>query len=150
MEKDSDYRINEEIRKKIDYHFVESKNLSLDRKKIAVSEKCRAMNKISARSDMEKFFPCPRKWIFSQILKFQEDSLSTDLMTPYDMGSLHHKILEKFMDLYKDKALPFFNNGSFFEKNENSQELNSNNDVTLRIQNLLYGTNDEPGLVEKS
>ena len=150
LEKDSDYRINEEIRKKIDYHFVESKNLSLDRKKIAVSEKCRAMNKISARSDMEKFFPCPRKWIFSQILKFQEDSLSTDLMTPYDMGSLHHKILEKFMDLYKDKALPFFNNGSFFEKNENSQELNSNNDVTLRIQNLLYGTNDEPGLVEKS
>lgn len=63
---------------------------------------------ISARSDLEKFFPCPRAWTFKTLLNLQEDSLDTNLMQNFDMGNLNHKILEYIFTEYKDKKLPVF------------------------------------------
>lgn len=63
---------------------------------------------ISARSDLEKFFPCPRKWVLQTLLHLKEDSLDTDLMKGYDMGNLNHKILELILSEYMNKKLPFF------------------------------------------
>ncbi len=61
---------------------------------------------ISARGDLEKFFPCPRRWVLSSVLHLHEDSLDTKLMQPYDTGNLHHKILELFAESYLKKTLP--------------------------------------------
>lgn len=64
---------------------------------------------VSARGDLEKFFPCPRKWLLSSVLKLHDDTLDTSLMQSYDMGNLNHKILELFMEHFQDKKLPFYN-----------------------------------------
>lgn len=97
--------------------------------------------KISARGDLEKFFPCPRKWVLSQILRFHDDTLDTSLMQSYDMGNLNHKILEDFISLYKDKKLPWYDKGkdAFFGNDENSPELNVYADVTEKMKAELYG-----------
>lgn len=103
--------------------------------------------KISARSDLEKFFPCPRKWVLSQILHFHDDTLDTSLMQNYDMGNLNHKILEDFISLYKEKKLPWYDkeNDSFIGDDEDSSELNAQADVTEKMKAELYG-----GLVENA
>ncbi len=103
--------------------------------------------KISARGDLEKFFPCPRKWVLSQILHFHDDTLDTSLMQNYDMGNLNHKILEDFISLYKGKKLPWYDgkNDSFIGDDENSSELNAQADVTEKMKAELYG-----GLVENA
>lgn len=62
--------------------------------------------RISARGDMENFFPCPRRWVLKNLVKLHEDSLDTDLMKGYDIGNLNHKILELFMKEYEGKKLP--------------------------------------------
>ncbi len=62
--------------------------------------------KISARGDLENFFPCPRRWLLKSLLKLHDDSLDTNLMQGYDMGNLYHKILELFMKEYEGKELP--------------------------------------------
>jgi hypothetical protein len=59
-----------------------------------------------AQTDLNNFFPCPRKWVFSQILRFREDTLDTDLMKPYDAGNINHRILELFMNSYKESGEP--------------------------------------------
>ena len=66
--------------------------------------------KISARSDLENFFHCTRKWIFKTVLKLKEDSLDTDLMQPYDIGNLNHKVLELFVSSFTGKRNLFCNN----------------------------------------
>lgn len=63
---------------------------------------------VISQSDMRNFFQCPRKWLFSNIIKLQEDSLDISLIGPYDMGNINHKILELFMEEYvlSKKPLP--------------------------------------------
>ena len=84
----STYHINSEIEKRI-------KDLKMDE-----------LLRISARGDLENFFPCPRKWVLKELLKLHEDTLDTELMQSFDMGNLNHKILELFMNDYKNKTLP--------------------------------------------
>ena len=48
------------------------------------------------QSDLKDFFPCPRNWFFNRIIKLQEDSLDTELMTPFTIGNINHRILELF------------------------------------------------------
>ena len=62
-------------------------------------------NKLTAKmtltqSDMKNFFPCPRKWIFQNVLHIREDSLDAALLSPFDMGTLNHAVLERFMRPY--------------------------------------------------
>jgi len=61
-----------------------------------------------SQTDLKHFYPCRRAWIFSQVLRLRDDTLDTSLMEQYDAGSIHHKMLELFMESYKDagKVLP--------------------------------------------
>lgn len=58
-----------------------------------------------SQSVMKNFFPCPRKWIFKNILSLKEDTLDTDIFERYDAGSINHKILELY--LKQTARLPF-------------------------------------------
>ncbi len=82
------YKIPDILQKKIEGFLIENRNKHNPDKnnaKITLSQ-----------SDMKKFFPCPRKWIFSTVLRLEPDSLSTSLIGQYDMGNIHHKILELY------------------------------------------------------
>lgn len=92
---------------------------------------------VSARGDLEKFFPCPRKWIFQSVLKFKEDTLDTNLMQSYDMGNLNHKILELFMDTFTGKKLPFFNkeqDAFFIEDKKEGDLIGASVDYTQELK----------------
>ena len=117
------YHVNQKIKDKINHFLVENRT-GTD----LLTEKCEKTDniKISARADLEYFFPCPRKWLLKSILKLREDSLDTSLMQPYDMGNLNHKILELFMSSFENKTLPFFDEEtkSFKIIEQNSQMIN--------------------------
>lgn len=75
---------------------------------------------VISQTDMKNFFPCPRKWIFSQALSLEEESLDTDLMQTVDMGNINHKILELFMKPYLEsqEPLPVCQNGILKDKKD--------------------------------
>ena len=78
-------------------------------------------------SDLKNFFPCPRKWIFKDLLRVNEFSLDTDLFESYDQGSVNHKILELYFKKLKNEklALPFSSEESgkvALDGNENYEE----------------------------
>lgn len=126
--------LNGQLKKNIEYVLKENRagltELGADSQKISVS----------ARGDMEQFFPCPRKWLLKKVLKLQEDSLDTQLMQNYDMGNINHKILEEFISLYKGKKLPWFNKltGSFYEDSDQNVLNAPQVDVTEKLYDLLY------------
>jgi len=108
---------------------------------------------ISARGDLEKFFPCPRKWLYSSILKLQDDTLDTSLMKSFDMGNLNHKILELFMSYFKEKQLPFFDSEKKqfmqIQKTE-GQLIGEPVDITNEINILLQSELIEKAIKAKS
>ena len=152
-----EYRAGGRIMENIAYVLREAKNKALSDAGL-LTEALLPLNKISARGEMEKFFPCPRKWILSQVLKLHDDSLDTDLMKIYDMGNLHHKILESFMEKYKGCALPYCKDGRFFASvprdegasGGDSALLNAETDVTEQIRALFYGENDGEAHIENN
>ena len=75
------------------------------------------------QSDMKNFFPCARKWIFQNVLRLKEDSLDTDLMSPFDMGNINHAVLERFMRPYLEskKNLPCVNDDGIFDNDAEIQ-----------------------------
>lgn len=89
-ETSTSHTINEEIKNKIAARYQKESGLL----------------RVSARGDLEKFFPCPRRWLLQSILKIHDDSLDTNLMQNFDMGNLHHKIFELFFKEYEGKKLP--------------------------------------------
>lgn len=111
------YTTPSSLQKKIEYHLIENRN------RHNTTEKDGSKKITLSQSDMKKFFPCPRQWIFSTVLKLEPDSLSTSLIGTYDMGNIHHKILELYGSyLMKDNLpLPMFDiqNGII----ENQDEL---------------------------
>lgn len=154
--KNPGYFANSKIKENIDYVLKKSRE-NLDACEFGGSSE---HIKISARGDMEQFFPCPRKWVLKKILRLQDDSLDTRLMQNYDMGNLNHKILEKFMSDYEGKNLPWYDakTGCFMGEpltNPESQNLETQSasnptipnlsilnqkpeDVTSEIRNRLY------------
>ena len=78
-----------------------------------------------SQSDMKKFFPCPRKWIFSTVLRLEPDSLSTSLIGRYDMGNIHHKVLELYGQylMKNNLALPGVNENGILENQVELAEL---------------------------
>lgn len=77
------------IQEKINFVLIENRSKHLeskDGKKISVTQ-----------SDMKTFFPCPRKWFFGNVLSLKEDSLDTSLMDYFEMGNIHHRIIEFFL-----------------------------------------------------
>lgn len=142
LESESEYSSNQKIKENIEF-VLKTKRAALN-----MSGGKSEHIKISARGDMEAFFPCPRKWILARILHFRDDSLDTDLMQNYDIGNLNHKILEKFITLYKGKKLPWYDKENdifigddYSDKTDNDKEmlLNSQVDVTEKMKRELYG-----------
>ena len=96
------------VLEKVRFALVENRNKNL-------RENERDGKIVITQSDMKNFFPCPRKWIFSNVLSLEEETLDTDLMKTYDMGNINHKILELFMGDYlnSQKPLPVCEDGAF-------------------------------------
>ena len=104
-----EYKIPASLQKKIEDFLIQNRNKHNPDKtnaKITLSQ-----------SDMKKFFPCPRKWIFSTVLKLEPDSLSTSLIGRYDMGNIHHKVLELYGQylMKNNLALPAVNDDGILE-----------------------------------
>ncbi len=51
---------------------------------------------VVSQSDLKEAVVCMRKWLFKRVLSIEEESLDTDLLQVYDVGSINHKILELF------------------------------------------------------
>lgn len=98
------------VLKKVHFALVENRSKH-------IPEAAREEKIVITQSDMKNFFPCPRKWIFSNVLSLEEESLDTDLMQKYDMGNINHKILELFMKDYliSQEALPVCGEDGTFE-----------------------------------
>lgn len=127
--KDEEYTVNSEINKLLDLR----------------KDKETGLLSISARTDMENFFPCPRKWIFKTVLKLHDDTLDTNLMQNYDIGNLNHKILELFVGSYTGKKLPFYDKTQslFMKEDKQDGDLVGNNvDCNQEITDLLYTSID--------
>lgn len=103
-----DYRVNEKIISNITQILIKNRS----GKNIYGEEIISDQLKITARNDLELFYPCPRKWLLKSILKLKDDTLDTNLMQSYDMGNLNHKILELFMLQFKGSPLPYFDQNS--------------------------------------
>lgn len=130
------YSVNEQLKENAEYALKEY------REKVNDITGSPSHIKISARGDLEKFFPCPRKWVLKKLLSFSDDSLDTSLMQNFDMGNLNHKILENFISLYKGKSLPWYDseNDCFMEEDiGQTGVLNTETDVTKKIKEQLYG-----------
>lgn len=130
------YFVNGKIKENIGYVLKKSRE-NLDAPEFGGSPE---HIKISARGDMEQFFPCPRKWVLKKILRLQDDSLDTRLMQNYDMGNLNHKILEKFMSDYEGKNLPWYDakNGCFFgESLLKDEKSDSENGLSETFENEI-------------
>ena len=92
--------------------------------------------KISARGELEHFFPCPRRWTLSRLLKLQTDSLDITLLKNYEVGQLNHEILEEFMKEYLGTALPCYNS-------ESNTFTNGGIDVSQTVRNLIQDTSEK-------
>lgn len=134
---DVTYKINDKLIEKIHFLLVENRNgTDIQTSKTLSNENV----KISARSDLENFFPCPRKWIFKTVLKLKEDSLDTDLMQPYDIGNLNHKVLELFVSSFTGKKLPFYDetSKSFKIADDEENKINpSSKDFTVDLKPFI-------------
>lgn len=95
-----------EYYKKINSSLGDQGNISETLKNL-VQEKASKEGKISiSASAMSNYFPCPRKWIFSNVLDLSEDSLTTELFNVFDVGNIYHRVLEKFFGEYHDNLKP--------------------------------------------
>ncbi len=117
-----------------EYHL----NQSLEKRLVAKTDKDTGLLRVSARGDLEKFFPCPRRWVLQSLLRLQEDTLDTSLMQKYDMGNLNHKILELVLREFENKKLPFYNSedNEFYLIPENHE--NGINQVPVICTSELY------------
>lgn len=92
------YKVPQALKKKIDWYLGENRNIHnplSDKNTITISQ-----------SDMKAFFPCPRRWLFDKVLKLEPDSLSTSLIGRYDMGNIHHKVMELYGKSLMNKNQP--------------------------------------------
>ncbi len=82
-------------------------------------------------SDLRDFFPCPRQWIFKDLLQVNEFSLDTELFEIYDQGNINHKILEMYFKGLKE------NGNKIPTVSEESQKLVLNGDEDYEKNELL-------------
>lgn len=57
------------------------------------------------QSDMKNFFPCPRKWLFSNVFFLTYDLDIPKILFPYEIGSFFHTVMEILLRPYKEKRL---------------------------------------------
>lgn len=155
------YSASGKIKELIDYSLVENRNNSINRQIEKIEEELKTEKsydnkkfkslleenlnllkdcisgedakkfKITARSDLDKFYDCPRKWIFSTILGLKDDSLDLSLIKPADIGILNHYILEQFMKKFAGKKLPYYENGDFYCESQLENGANPDNGTAV-------------------
>lgn len=122
-------------------------NHSLENRLKAKTDKDTGLLRVSARGDLEKFFPCPRRWVLQSLLRLQEDTLDTSLMQKYDMGNLNHKILELVLREFENKKLPYYNSedNEFYLIPENDEHGINQTPVifTSELFNLILKKTEE-------
>lgn len=106
------YKVCPSLRKKITSALIDERSKHIEN--ISPSQKNKL---VISQSDMKNFFPCPRYWIFSNILKLKPESLDTSLIQTFDMGNINHKILELFAKelMEQNMVLPSVNSMGLFE-----------------------------------
>lgn len=57
------------------------------------------------QSDMKNFFPCPRKWLFSNVFCLPHTLHLPEILFPYEIGSFYHSVMEIFLTPYKDERI---------------------------------------------
>ena len=55
------------------------------------------------QTDLNSFFPCPRKWLLSKVFNLEDEKYEASLMDNYEEGRINHKILELLFNEWKDK-----------------------------------------------
>ncbi|MCR5289129.1 MAG: PD-(D/E)XK nuclease family protein, partial [Treponema sp.] len=55
------------------------------------------------QSDLNDFVKCPRYWLYHRVLRIEEETFDTVLLSSFDMGEVNHKILELFMKYCKQE-----------------------------------------------
>lgn len=85
-----------------------------------ISRDSRGRLKISY-SALNKFYLCPRSYLFERILKISPQNNEAELMDPFAMGNLYHAILQKYCEALKisARALSLDKNGALTCENEN-------------------------------
>lgn len=135
-----EYFLDESVKNKIYYLLCKKRNKNeADSDKIIISQ-----------SDMEKFFPCPRKWLYKDVLKLKEDTLDLKLLQSFDIGTLNHKILELFFTYYKENNLLIpetQDDGTFGEKEEEIKTL-LNDSIIKAIHSNEMGFKSSPLVIE--
>ncbi|MGP1587575.1 MAG: PD-(D/E)XK nuclease family protein [Treponemataceae bacterium] len=108
-----------------------------DCKKIS-SKNCETQNKIRiSKSDLTTFFDCPRKWYFSKDLKLKEETNEAELVNPYEIGELNHKILENFCSALKERKLKLCLNSNFNLSEEYTKILDNAIENTIETDNKI-------------
>lgn len=59
------------------------------------------------QSDLANFFPCPRNWLFRNVLKIKEDDFNTELMDKYETGNILHSIMDFLLKKWQEPAHVF-------------------------------------------
>lgn len=147
QENKSTYSIGNNLKDRINYHLIDyrKKGWKESAGKQNIYNETLEEKYILSQSDMKSFFPCQRRWLFKEILKLSEDSLSTDLMGKFDFGNINHKILELFLKHYKNKKqpLPTTNADGIFD-NENEISSLLDKFIDTAIATASEGCKDSP------
>ena len=70
---------------------------TLEKLKLRLQEKRYTEGKIRiSPTHLKKFFGCQREWFLQYIIDLKENSNEAELMDPFALGNLYHKILELF------------------------------------------------------
>lgn len=87
-----------------------SESLKSKIKKTVLDEN--GFTKISA-SAMNSFYPCPKKWLFQNVMGIDDEKYSARLAEANEIGNLYHKVLELMFGELKGKRLPCYEEGDF-------------------------------------
>lgn len=101
--------MSEHLKSKIDLFLYKEKN--------PVSEKMRI-----SQTALKSYFSCPRKFIFSKILRLEEDTLNAGITKKYEIGTFIHKIIELVFSEFQ-KAEGSFKGTVPAVQPQNSQQL---------------------------
>lgn len=82
--------MSENIKNKIDVFLYQGKKSESEKMKIS-------------QTSLKAYFSCPRKFIFSKILRLEEDTLNADITKNYEIGIFIHKMIELVFSEFQKK-----------------------------------------------
>ena len=96
---------------------------------------------ISPRGSLENYFPCPRVWLFKKFFNLPISNETVTLFNNFDMGNYHHKIMEHFMDFYKNnnKTIPCYTD-NMFSRTVNDTTEDCTEEILTNLDNAIEKT----------